>query len=116
MNPPAISERGSSATGHCSNVLQSGRECDTPRSSVIFDGIIPTLTGLIGDMWATQLLITLHKSTSSNTITFDFNTVCDINGVTTYTAVELIEIVMFNCLSTVASSIQVLGDNNLIMI
>ncbi len=97
MYPPAISERGSSATGHCSNVSDSGRECSTPRSSVLLDGI-PTLTGLDGDMWATQLL-TLNTSTSSSSITFDFNTVFDTNAVTTYTGVELIEIVMFNCLS-----------------
>ncbi len=112
MNPPAISERGSSATGNCSNVSDSGRVCNTPRSSVLFDGI-PTLTGLDGDMWATQLL-TLNTSTSSASITFDFNTAFDTNGVTTYTGVELIEIVMFNCPSTGASIIQVLGDNNVI--
>ncbi len=88
----------------------SGRVCNTPRSSILFDGI-PTLTGLDGDMWATQLLI-LNTSTSSASITFDFNTVFDTNGVTTYTGVELIEIVMYNCLSTGASSIRVLGDNN----
>ncbi len=81
----------------------------TPRSSVLFDRI-PTLTGLDGDMWANQLL-TLNTSTSSS-ITFDFNTAFYINGVTTYTGVELIEVVMFNCLSTGPNSIQVLGDNN----
>ena len=112
MNPPAISERGSSATGHCSNVSDSGRVCNTPRSSVLFDGI-PTLTGLDGDMWATQLL-TLNTSTSSSSITFDFNTVFDTNGATIYTGVELIEIVMFNCPSRGAFSIQVLGDDNVI--
>ena len=83
MNHPAISDRGSSATGHCSNVSDSGRVCNTPRSSVLFDGI-PTLTGLDGDMWATQLL-TLNTSTSSASIIFDFNTVFDANGVSTYT-------------------------------
>ncbi len=113
VNPPAISENGSSATGHCCNVSDSGRVCNTPRSSVLFDGVTPTLTGLDGDMWATQLL-TLNTSTSSASITFDFNTAFDTNGVTTYKRVELIEIVMFNCLPTGASSIQVLGDNNVI--
>ncbi len=65
MNPAAISEKESSATGHCSDVSDSGRVCNTPRSSVLFDGI-PTLTGLDGNMWATQLL-TLNTSTSSST-------------------------------------------------
>ncbi len=112
MNPPAISERGSSATGHCSDVSDSGRVCNTPRNSVLFDGI-PTLTGLDGDMWATQLL-TLNTSTSSASIIFDFNTVFDSNGVTTYTGVELIEIVMFNCPTRGigANVTQVFGDDN----
>ncbi len=89
----------------------SGRVCNTPRSSVLFDRIIPTLTGLDGNMWATQPLA-LNTSTSSASITLDFNTAFDINGVTAYTGVELIEVVMFNCPSTGASSIQVLGDDN----
>ncbi len=89
MNPAAISERGSSATGHCSNVSDSGRVCNTPRSSVLFDGIIPTLTGLDGDMWATQLL-TFNTSTSSS-ITFNFN------GIENYIGVGTIEVVMFSC-------------------
>ncbi len=88
MNPPAISERGSSATGHCSIMTDSGRVCNTPRSSVLFDGI-PTLTGLDGDMWATQLL-TLDTSTSSS-ITFNFN------GIANYVGVGTIEVVMFSC-------------------
>ncbi len=89
VNPAAISERGSSATGHCSDVSDSGRVCNTPRSSVLFDGIIPTLTGLDGDMWATQLL-TLNTSTSSS-VTFNFN------GVDNYVGVGTIEVVMFSC-------------------
>ncbi len=88
MNPPTISERGSSATGHCSNVSDSGRVCNTPRSSVLFHGI-PTLTGLDGDMWATQLL-TLSTSTSSS-ITFNFN------GVAKYVDVGTIEVILFTC-------------------
>ncbi len=113
MNPVhPISERGSSPIGDCSDVSDSGRKCSTPRSSVLFDGIIPIIR-LDRDMWATQLL-TLNTSTYSN-ITFDFNTVFDGNGVTTYTGVELIEIVMFNCPAKgIGINItQVLGDNNI---
>ncbi len=88
MNPAAISERGSFATGHCSDVSNSGRVCNTPRSSVLFDGT-PTLTGLDGDMWATQLL-TLNTSTSTS-ITLDFN------GLDNYVGVGTIEVVMFSC-------------------
>ena len=31
-------------------------KCEASTSSVLFDGNIPTLTGLDGDMWASQLL------------------------------------------------------------
>ena len=112
MNIPGISENGSSETGDCSNVSDSGRVCNAPRSSVLFDGI-PTLTGLDGDMWARQLL-TLNTSTSSASITFNFTTVTDRNGdATTYTGVEIIEVVMFNCHSRGigANNVQVFDDN-----
>ena len=88
-------ESGSFETGHCSNVSDSGRVCNAPRSSVLFDGI-PTLTGLEGDMWASQLL-TLNTSTSSASITFDFTYPTDRNGPTFFAGVEVIEVVMFNC-------------------
>ena len=86
---------GSSETGHCPDVSDSGRVCNAPRSSVLFDGI-PTLIGLEGDMWASQLL-TLNTSTPSTSITFDFTNPTDRNGPTNYAGVEVIEVVMFNC-------------------
>ena len=67
-----ISESGSSAIGFCSSLGDSGRVCDAPRTSVLFDGI-PTLTGLNGDMWASQLL-TFNTSVSEASITFNFTT------------------------------------------
>ena len=49
-----MSVNGSSATGHCSNVNSADHEgistCADPTSSVLFDGVVPTLTGLDGDM------------------------------------------------------------------
>ena len=95
MSAPAVSESGSYETGRCSNVSDSGRVCNAPRSSVLFDGI-PTLTGLEGDMWASQLL-TLNTSASSTSITFDFTNPTDRNGPTSYAGVSVIEVVMFNC-------------------
>ena len=74
----------------------SGKVCNAPRSSVLFDGI-PTLTGLEGDMWASQLL-TLNTSTSSASITFDFTNRTG-NGPKSYKGVSIIEVVMFNCSS-----------------
>ena len=51
--------------------------CNARHSSVLFDGI-PTLAGLEGDMWVSQLL-TLNTSTSSASITFDFTNSSDRN-------------------------------------
>ena len=49
---------GSSRDGHClrySNT-ETAIHCFTPSTSVLFDGHIPTLTGLEGNTWASQLL------------------------------------------------------------
>ena len=82
---------GSSATGHCSSVDRSNNAftsiCSHPTSSVLFDGVIPTLTGLDGDMWASQLL-TLN-STGSIKISFAFSTIQIVN--------LRVELVMFSC-------------------
>ena len=83
---------GSSATGHCSSVSRNNHMslCTDPTSSVLFDGVIPTLTGLDGDMWASQLF-TLQKKTNP-TVTFDFN------GTQGYVGLSgRLEVVMFNC-------------------
>ena len=63
----------------------------TPTSSVLFDGNVPTLTGLdAGDMWASQLL-TINTTANTAEITFDFTRTPD------YTGVERVEVVMLNC-------------------
>ena len=82
---------GSSATGNCASIPSSTSSalCTDPTSSVLFDGHIPTLTGLDGDMWASQLLTV--QITSSTDIFFDFR---ETPG---FTEVERVEIVMFNC-------------------
>ena len=65
-----------------------GRVCNAP--CVLFDGI-PTLTGLEGDMWTSQLL-TLNTFTSSASITFDVTNLTDSrNGPTYFSGVEVIE-------------------------
>ena len=55
----------------------------------MFDRGIPTLTGLDGDMWASRLL-TIQTTASSIDITFDLRT-------PTFTRVDRVEVVMFNC-------------------
>ena len=81
-----------SATGssqYCTDyfITQTRYMCLNPRTSVLF-GAIPTLTTLDGDQWANQLFTLKGPSTE---ITFDFT------GVSDYTGVEKIEVVMFNC-------------------
>ena len=64
--------------------------CLQPTSSVLFDGRVPTLTGLDGDMWASQLL-TINTTQSLTVVTFDFT---DTPG---YVGIQRVEVVMFNC-------------------
>ena len=90
----ALSENGSSATGNCNDLetnasLELSR-CNSPRTSVLFDGNTPTLTGLDGDMWASQLLV-LQVLDNEESLTFDFSENPN------YTRLDAIELVMFNC-------------------
>lgn len=81
---------GSSATGHCSNITENGDGtsiCLDPTSSVLFDGNIPTLTGLDGDMWASQLL-TIRSGNPA--ITVDFSATENFR-------LRRVEMVVFNC-------------------
>ena len=87
MSPPPTSVNGSSATGNCSNYASGA--CNDPASSVLFDGHIPTLTGLDGDTWASQLLTIQEPSVL---ILFDFT------DTPNYTGVEAVEVVAFSCL------------------
>ena len=78
----------SSATGHCSSVSSTDTTsiCTDPTSSVLFDGVIPTLSGLDGDMWASQLL-TLNGTGSTIELGFGI----------TLSQLMRVEVTMFNC-------------------
>ena len=86
------SVNGSSPTGNCSNVSMDDTmiTCLQPTSSVLFDGRVPTLTGLDGDMWASQLL-TINTMESLTILIFDFT---DTPG---YVGIQRVEVVMLNC-------------------
>ena len=84
---------GSSSRGRCSNFI-TRQTCLTPTSSVLFDGNVPTLTELDGDMWASQLL-TINTTANPANITFDFTAIPDY--ISAYTGVAIVEMVMFNC-------------------
>ena len=108
LSSNVISESGSNETGFCSSLADSGRVCNAPLTSVLFDGI-PTLPGLDGDMWARQLL-TFNTSVSSASIKFNFTVTWDNNGITTYTGVKSIEVVLFNC------PIRGIGTNDILIL
>ncbi len=89
---PIMSVNGSSDDGNCNLIVTT---CNEPITSVLQDGIIPTLTGLDGDMWANQILTINIESDSSiideTDITFDFE------ATPGYVGVQKVEVVMFNC-------------------
>lgn len=94
----AVSVNGSSPLGLCSSVVTTtttwngeATTCNTPTSSVLFDGNIPTLSGLEGGWWASQLL-TLYKTDPTRAeMAFDFT---DTLG---YAGIGRVEMVIFNC-------------------
>ena len=92
----AVSVNGSSATGHCSSASITNMggvlsTCSNTTSGVLFDGVIPTLTGLDGDMWASQLL-TLRATSVGPLVAFHFTETPGYAGLS-----GRIEMVMFNC-------------------
>ena len=92
-----LAANGSSATGACSDViphLDSLYTCATPTSSVLFDGVIPTLTALDGNTWARQLMIMQRARIGLSALHLYF----DFTNTPGYTRVRQIEVVLFNCL------------------
>ena len=83
---------GSSVTGNCPGFTVGVlSRCDAPTSSVLFDGNIPTLTGLDGDMWASQLFALQTTKPSRREIIADFTETPGYDGM------ERVELVIFNC-------------------
>ena len=85
---------GSSATGNCpinvtTHTSNGFTRCNAPTSTVLFDGNIPKLTGLDGDMWASQLLTLQTTNEARRLIIFDFTA--------SLSRVERVEFVLFNC-------------------
>ena len=96
--PIGTSVNGSSPTGNCSNVSmdETITTCLQPNSSVLFDGCVPTLTGLDCNMWASQLL-TLQSTRSLTTMRSLTNVIFNFTDTPGYDRVERVEVVMFNC-------------------
>ncbi len=70
--------------------MDGGQVCTTPQSSVLFDGVIPSLTGRNNNMrWASQLLVL----DIGGAITFEFSPPGSgaLNNITAF------EIIMLNC-------------------
>ena len=92
---PNVIVNGSSAIGNCVN--ESNRTTcysNDPTSTILFDNPrlreIPLLTGLDGDMWASQLL-TMEKF-SASMIAIDFH----FRNNPKFMRVDRVEVVMFN--------------------
>ena len=90
-NGNSMTINGSSPTGNCSNSNLPDSDglitCQQPNSSVLFDWRVPTLAGLDGDMWASQLL--LIRSIDGRVqirSAFAFNVI-----------IERVEVLMFTC-------------------
>ena len=82
---------GSSQNGRCSSTSRyndSYSICENTTSSVLFDGNIPTLTGLNGTKWASQLFTLQIRNLSGIEIISDFKGAF---------GVERVELVIFNC-------------------
>ena len=88
-----MSVNGSFPLGQCSSHvnIEMTLFCTEPASNVLFDGVISKLTGLDGDMWASQLL-TLEKRVDDPVLVFLTFATAPISA-----AVQRIEMVMFNC-------------------
>ena len=93
---------GSSVTGHCEDAWQllGVVTCNHPETSVLFDGNIPTLTGLDGDSWADQLL-TLN--TSNMALLEEKDTHIQLTFPSVQSRLRL-EVVLFNCPESQAES------------
>ncbi len=92
-----LAANGSSAVGGCSNITTHPDRlttCNTPTSSVLFDGVTPTLTGLDGDTWASQLMILQRPEFGYNSFYLDFDFTGTRSG---YAGVERVEVTIFNC-------------------
>ena len=75
--------------------VRSGYFCKAPASSVLFDGVIPTINN--STTWARQLL-TFSTDSNSFYITFIFTSPTSVNGTRIpFSGVSHIDIVMFNC-------------------
>ena len=110
-----VSVNGSNTTGRCSNLMFSDAEsplrlCFDPTSSVLFDDVIPTLTGLDGNMWAAQLLTLRNTAPMAGQEIFN----AQVDAVfLDSTALSRVEVVMFNCQSwgIGAPSITIITEN-----
>ena len=84
----------------CLEVAINGREspqatCLNPTSSVLFDGVIPTLTYLDEDTWAEQLMVLVDPFSQDipPPLQFDIHFI----NIPDYTGVTRAEVALFNC-------------------
>ena len=88
-----LAANGSSATGNCPDVPSwfTVATCSSPASSVLFDGVIPTLTALDGNTWARQLMI-LQRAIFQSYDSFRI-----FSSFANARRIRRVEVVLFNC-------------------
>ena len=96
-NKRSVSLNGSHVGGGCSTTIyRNGEFCMAPASSVLFDGVVPTINNCITS--AGQLLTFSTHSGSTLSITFTFMSPTSVNGtIIPFTGVSSIDVVLFTC-------------------
>ena len=91
---------GSSRNGNCFDTSSEFFDdrgllltCEAPATSVLFDGSIPTLSQLDGDMWASQLLTARNDRATIPSAQLFIDFFNQLGGV----GAERVELVIFNC-------------------
>ena len=91
---------GSMEYGGCLEVIINGggnpqATCSNPTSSVLFDGIAPTLTDLDEDTWAEQLMVLVDPFSQDIPPPLQFD--IHFTDIPDYTGVTRAEVALFNC-------------------
>ena len=118
LNPPARSENGSSPSAHCSpfltatSALGQATFCMAANTSILFDGAIPPLVGLEGNMWASQLQVNLLTFRATLNVAFESSS--SSSSSPDGPGVDIMEVILFNCpeWGITVDSISISGNSN----
>ena len=88
---------GSMEYGGCLELVVNGPQatCLNPTSSVLFDGVAPTLADLDEDTWAEQLMVLVDPFSQDIPPPLQFD--IHFTDIPDYTGVTRAEVALFNC-------------------